>query len=334
MSGKVGSIRDVAKETGLSIATVSRVVNGAKNVTPKTRDRVMDACKKLDYLPNPAAKALSTRKTKTVAAIIPTIEHSVFAKFISALEQSLEDGGYSLVLAISHADEEDELKAARKLLGMGAEAFILSGDAHSPELLDLFKRRNVPFIVTSVWNPTRDYPSIGYNNFMLAANAVKFIASKGHRDIAVLHGPLLMNDRTRMRREGALSLQSDRLELTFVESSLDVAGGKKAIREVLEHNGKITAALCFSDVLALGVYMGLKGTGRKIPKDLSVMGFDNIDWAEAVEPPLTTIELPDRKIAAEVASQIIALLEYGRPIGSVELFGKIIERNSVSDVTV
>ena len=332
MTKKVGSIRDVAKETGLSIATISRVVNGAPNVSSKTRERVTNACQKLDYLPNPAARALSTRKSKMIAAIIPTIEHSVFAKFISALEQSMASGGYSLVLAISHANEEDELKAARKLLGMGAEAFILSGDAHSLELFDLFERRNVPFVVTSVWNLVRDYPLIGYDNFSLSSEAVQFIANKGHTDIAILHGPLSQNDRTRMRREGALSKQSEHINLTFFETSLDVAGGKIAIRRALDGNDKLTAALCFSDVLALGAYVELNRSGLIIPDDFSVMGFDNIDWAEAVEPPLTTIELPDYKMASEVASQLMAHLEFGTPIESIEVFGQIIERKSLSNI--
>lgn len=332
MAKKFGHIRDVAKEAGLSTATISRVINGTKNVTPKTRERVLNACKKLDYLPNPAAKALSTKRSKTVAAIIPTIKHSVFAKLISALEQSLADGGYSLVLAISNANEEDELTAARKLLGMGAEAFILTGADHSPELFDLFERRNVPFVVTSVWNQDYDFPLVGYDNFLLASNAVKFLSNKGHTDIVVLHGPLSQNDRTRMRREGAVSMQSENLNLTFFETSLDVAGGKQAIRRAVELNNKFTVALCFSDVLALGTYIGLTGIGKKIPDDISVMGFDNIDWSEAVEPPLTTIDLPAQNIASEVATQLMAHLEFGTPIKSTEVFAQIVERDSVAEI--
>ena len=332
MTKKHGNIRDVAKETGFSIATISRVMNDAKNISPNTRERVLDACKKMDYLPNPAARALSTKKSKTVAAIIPTIEHSVFAKLISAIEQSLAGGGYSLVLAISNANEEDELAAARKLLGMGAEAFILTGAAHNPELFDLFERRSVPFIVTSVWNVVHDYPLIGYDNFLLASDAVKFLSEKGHTDIAILHGPVAQNDRTRMRCDGAASAQSENLNLTFFETSLDVAGGKKAICSALEFSNKFTAALCFSDVLALGTYIGLAKTGRRIPDDFSVMGFDNIDWAEAVEPSLTTIDLQAQKMGSEAAIRLMARLEHDSPIESLEVWGHIIERDSVANV--
>jgi len=168
MSKKVGRIRDVAKETGLSIATISRVMNGASNVKAETREKVLSACAKLDYVPNPAARTLSTNRSKTIAVIIPTIEHSVFAKYITGIEQTLNQRGYSLVMAISNADPEEELEAARKLLGMGAEAFILTGADHSQELLDTFERRSVPYVLTSIYDSASAGPSVGYDNQQLA----------------------------------------------------------------------------------------------------------------------------------------------------------------------
>ncbi|MEM7320010.1 MAG: LacI family DNA-binding transcriptional regulator [Pseudomonadota bacterium] len=330
MNKKVGSIRDVAKETGLSIATISRVMNGAPNVTSQTRQRVLDASKKLDYLPNPAARALSTSKSKTVAAIIPTIEHSVFAKFISAIEHQLAGCGYSLVLAISHGSFDEELTAARKLLGMGSKAFILSGAHHRRDLLDLFERRRVPYVFTSVWEDTSTVPTVGYDNAALARNAVEYLKSQQHRRIAVLHGPLADSDRTVARRNGVLSVLSDDLDLGFFETGLDVAGGKSAIRRVLESKTEYTAALCFSDVLALGSYFGLTEAGVRVPDQFSVMGFDNLDWSVSVVPALTTIDLPAARMGANVAGQLVDLLENGAAISSLELTGQIIERKSVS----
>lgn len=329
MTRKVGRIRDVARETGLSIATISRVMNGAKNVNPETRKRVLEACKKLDYLPNPAARALSTSKSKTIAAIIPTIEHSVFAKYIAAIENTLAEKGYSLVLAISNSDQEVELTAARKLLGMGAEAFILSGAIHSADLFDLFDRRGVPYVFTSIWDKDSTAPTIGYDNRSLARAAVKYLWSKGHQNIAVLHGPARESDRTLARLEGAKASGIDDLRLDFFETSLDVAGGKEAIHRALSVSDSYSAALCFSDVLALGAYFGLGDAGKKIPDDFSVMGFDNLDWSEAVVPPLTTINLPARQMGSTVASQLIDLLESGAPLMPTELTGKILERQSV-----
>lgn len=308
-------------------------MNGSKSVSPKTRQRVLEACERLDYLPNPAARALSTSKSRTVAAIIPTIEHSVFAKFIAGIEHTLSARDYSLVMAISNGDEEEELTAARKLLGMGAEAFILSGATHSPSLLDMFHRRRVPFAFTSIWEPDLAYPTIGYDNSGLAAAAVRYLASLGHRRIVVIHGPLSNSDRTLARRRGAESAGSAAVELEFHETELSVSGGRKVIRSVLEDDFRPTAIFCFSDVLALGVYFGLAEAGLTIPDDMSVMGFDNLDWAKETHPPLTTINLPAAEMGRAVASQFIDHLEAGTPLRPEHLGAEIVKRSSVKDMT-
>ncbi|MEO1492088.1 MAG: LacI family DNA-binding transcriptional regulator [Pseudomonadota bacterium] len=332
MAQKIGRIRDVARETGLSTATISRVMNGAKNVSPETRKRVLDACSKLDYLPNPAARALSTSKSRTIAAIIPTIEHSIYAKYIAAIEQTLSESGYSLVLAISKGDDDTELQAARKLLGMGAQAFILSGGAHSPDLMALFARRNVPFVFSSIWDLQSEIPTIGYDNADLAYNAVEYLVHKGHREIAVLHGPLAESDRTRARLDGVLRADREDLALSFFETSLDVAGGREAVDRLRERSPNATAVLCFSDVLALGCYFGFMNVGLSVPDDISVMGFDNLDWSASVLPGLTTIDLPAADMGRNVAAQLVSHLESGTPVAPTHLDGVIVERASVADL--
>lgn len=323
------SIRDVAKDTGLSTATVSRVMNGSTNVNPKTRKQVLDACERLDYLPNSAARALSTARSKTVAAIIPYIENSIFAKFIAGIEQSLGEHGYSLVMAISNADPDEELKAARKLLGMGAEAFILSGADHSPALLESLARRDVPHVFTSIWDPDSAVATIGYDNAKLAEDAVRFLTSKGHQTICIVHGPLAESDRTIARRQGAERAAGAGADLRFLETDLNVSGGKAAVQRLLSDHPDCTAVLCFSDVLAMGVYFGLAEAGKSIPNDVSVMGFDNLDWAEETVPALTTINLPASGMGRIVASELVNCLETGTPVRKQNLNAQIVERASV-----
>lgn len=319
----------MARETGLSTATISRAINGDAKVSAATRQRVLDACNRLDYLPNPAARALSTRRSRTVAAIIPTIEHSVFAKFIAAIERTLGQHGFSLVMAISNADAAEELAAARKLLGMGADAFILSGADHSQTLLDLLARRQVPHAFTSVWDPASPRPTIGYDNAQLARDALRHLQSHGHTRVGVLHGPLHESDRMVARRAGATSLRSEFDVLDFYEMPLSVAGGKAGVQAILADKLGHTALLCFSDVLALGAYFALADASKRIPEDVSIMGFDNLDWAQHIVPPLTTIELPAVSMGETVARQIAECLQDGWPLHSQHLPGRIIERSSV-----
>lgn len=330
MPQKVGSIRDVARRTGLSTATISRVMNGASNVSEATRKKVLAASEELAYLPNPAARSLTTARSKTVAAIIPTIEHSVYAKFIAGIERTLTRRGYSLVLAISDCNSGDEHAAAKKLLGMGAEAFILSGAHHNPKMLALFKRRQIPFAFTSVWDPCNPIPTIGYDNEALAHRAVTHLTQLGHRRIAVLHGPKADSDRTRARIRGAQSAQASDIELTFLESPLNVAGGKTSAAQLISASPRHTAVLCFSDVLALGAYFAASVAGLTIPQDLSVMGFDNLDWSAETTPALTTIALPAAEIGTTVATQIADHLEHGSNLRAVRVACDIIERGSVA----
>ena len=157
MTQKVGTIRDVAQATGLSIATISRVMNGAKNVSEATRAKVLEASARLNYVPNAAARALSTNRSRTIAAILPSVDHSIYAKFTSSLEKTMASRGYSLVIAVSGGDPEVELTAARKLLGMGAEGVILSGLDHAPELIELLQQRGIPHVARQSTNLMRSY---------------------------------------------------------------------------------------------------------------------------------------------------------------------------------
>ncbi|KNG94941.1 LacI family DNA-binding transcriptional regulator [Pseudaestuariivita atlantica] len=326
MTRKVGTIRDVADRVGLSIATVSRVMNGARNVAPATRDKVLEAIRALNYLPNPAARALSTAKSRTVATVIPSIEHSIYAKFMGAVERTLAEQGYSLVFAVSNGVAEQEHAAVQKLLGMGAEGFILSGQAHGAELTELLDLRRVPYVFTSVYDPDSAVPTIGYDNHALAAEAVRFLRGEGHERIAVLHGPLDTNDRARARLAGARSAAP----VAAFEGALDVAGGKQAARAALAEANRPTALLCFSDVLALGACFALAEAGLSVPGEMSVMGFDNLDWTSELVPPLTTMNLPARKMGQEAARQLVERLETGVPLASARFDGTIITRGSVA----
>lgn len=332
MADKLGNIRDVARETGLSTATVSRVMNGNPKVNPELRAQVLQAAARLNYVPNPAARALSTAKSKTVAAIIPTIEHSVYAKYITAVEQTLGKLGYTFVLAISNADLDQELTAAEKLIAMGAEAFILSGLEHSPELTDLLKKRGKPFVFTSVFGGNSDIPTIGYDNAALASAAFDYLKSCGHRDIAVVHGPKEESDRMIARCNGVAQVTRDGDDVHFFEVALSVGGGRIAAQRALESQTPPTAILCLSDVLALGVMFHLQSIGLEIPNDMSIMGFDNLDWSKDSHPSLTTIDLPAMKMGVEVARSVVSKLEENRPIESIKLAADIVVRNSVKNM--
>ncbi len=329
MTVSKGTIRGIAQETGLSVATISRVINGAKNVSQKTREIVLEACNRSNYIPNPAARALSTKRYRTIAAIVPTLEHSIFARFLTAIETELGQHGYNLVVASSHSDAGEELRAARKLLGLGVEGFILSGIDHHPGLLPMLDLHQAPGVFTSCFDETSHISTIGYDNTALAADALNLLQEYGHDTIAVLHGPTSNNDRTRMRIQGAKSAIRKGTSVAFVKTEISISGGSGGIAQLVKDRQVPSAILCFSDIIALGAYFELSSAGLTVPNDVSLMGFDNLDWAATATPSLTTIDLPVREMGKRASTALVNHLENSKPIEHQNLVGKIIVRESV-----
>ena len=323
-------IRALAQATGLSTATISRVLNNSDLVSPKTRERVRKAIEETGYRPNAPARALSTNRTRTVAAVIPTIEHSIFARFLAALEAALAEQRYGLIIATAGEDPELEEKRARELINLGAEAVVVSGAVHNEQLVRFLTSANIPVVCTSV-NEAASLPAIGYDNAALAGQAVRYLARKGHVQIGIAHGPLTNNDRTRLRLAGATEAASEAgLAIETASVPLSVEGGVKAAQLMLtKHSRPVSAMLCLSDVLALGFIFEAERRQVRIPEDFSLMGFDDLDWAAVSSPPLTTIHLPTEEMGRHAATAIVRKLDEGVEIGNLLIDAEIVERGSV-----
>ncbi len=328
MSDVKPTVRAVARATGFSVATVSRVLNGSARVRETTRASVLEAAARLDYTPNASARALATRRTRTIGVVIPTIEGSIFAPYVRSLERTLAARGYAIVLATTYFDAERETGRALQLVGMGAEALVVSGTEHQPGLLETASRRGVPVVCTSVYDAHCPLPTIGYDNRALAAEALGHLCGLGHRRLAVLHGPRANNDRTRLRLAGAHDALPAGAELIEVESELNVAAGAAALARALAMPHRPSALLCLSDVLAMGVVFEATRLGLAVPGELSVMGFDDLDWAPTIEPPLTTMHLPVDEMGAAVADALVACLDERHDLRHACLPGRLVVRAS------
>ena len=328
---KKNGVRTLAESTGLSIATVSRVLNNSPLVSEKSRALVLEHMQKTGYVPNSAARALATNRTKIIGAVIPTVDHSIFSRFIHAIESELSESGYALVLAITGFDQDNELRRANELIHMGAEGLILSGAVHKPELLELIKAAGVPVLFSSVHESLdKDIPAIGYDNQQLAYSATEYLASHHHKHLAVIHGPEGQSDRTALRIKGVRQYaETFGLTVDYIEQELSVAGGVIGAKEVFTQEALPDAIMCTSDIMALGVMFEASRAGVVIPQDMSLMGFDNLDWAELSNPPLTTIRLPSWQMGVSVARAMVEFLEEGRPISSLTLHGRLCERGTV-----
>jgi len=292
----------------------------------------MDAMETVGFVPNPAARALSTNRTRTIAAVIPTLSHSIFASFLNGIEVELAAEGYALVIATTDNSKSAEEDRSLALLDMGAEALILSGAEHNPGLLKQIYARKIPTLCTSIFSPDYELPTVGYDNFAVAADAVEFLRGLGHRQLAILHGPTKDNDRTRERLAGVHDRLQDGMTAICIETDLSSHGGVSAIKHFLTLEERPTAILCLSDVLALGASFELQRQGVSIPQDVSIMGFDDLEWADIHEPGLTSIHLPTTKMGQKSAQLLVDLLENGTPIEHTKLETRIIVRGTTARI--
>lgn len=310
------------------MATVSRVLNGSDKVVPETRDRIQTVIDQLGYMRNSAARALNSGRTMTVGAIVPTLEHAIFANFLHAIENRFSQQGYSLIVATSEWDPDIEVTKAQAMVDMGAEALVVSGAQHSVEFSSLVRRYDVPTVLTSYFDPNAALPTIGYDNEKVAQMAISYLANLGHSDIAVLHGPEANNDRTAARLEGILSHSAD-MQLHLIETTLDVQGGRAGAAVALSRHPSITAILGLSDLLAIGALFEAQDQGVSVPSALSIMGFDNLALGVATSPPLTTVRLGVSEMALRTADALCAHLANGTGLFADEVTCQIIERASV-----
>ncbi len=306
---KRATLRDVAQVAGVSTATVSRVLNGNALVSEGTRARVQAAIDALRFVPSAAARAINSGRTHVVGALVPTLDHEIFSRFLDALEDELAGYGLSLVVATTKDDPEREAERARGLVDIGVEGLIVSGVTRSPVLDALIEKRELPVVATSYFDPSYRLPTVGYDNERAARSALRLILESGHRAIAVYHGPSAGNDRTRSRLKAFGN--DPQVEFRFCAMPLDVAAASAAARRDFAEPCTTTAVLALSDVLAQGALFGLQALGISVPDEVSVVGMDDLPSSAATTPALTTVHLPVRKMGQRAATALAKWVEDG-----------------------
>ncbi|GAA3539224.1 LacI family DNA-binding transcriptional regulator [Zobellella aerophila] len=338
---KRAGVRQVASLAGVSVATVSRVLNTPDKVSPETAEKVRLAAEQLNFIPNSSARALSTSHTRAIGIVVPTLENLIYAKFIDALESSLAERNYNLVVSTTRKGTIPESLKVRELANIGVEALILPGLSHDAEILDYLRRSEIPYVFSSVYDEAVEHPTIGYDNYLLGRKVARYLISHGHRNILLLSGSLEDNDRTMLRFKGV----TDELKQHFgpgyqLPSQILGLNTRSAYEYVCESLGGkagkaffgATALLCLSDVLAIGVLLAMEKKGVVVPRDMSVVGFDNLEISEYTNPSLTTVDLPVTEMGRKIAESVVSHLEHGTPMTSFLLDAELVIRDSVADV--
>ncbi|EKF41499.1 transcriptional regulator [Nitratireductor indicus C115] len=332
--GRSVGIREVARRAGVSTATVSRALNNPDSVSATLRARIHATIDEIGYIPDASARALSSRKTRTIGAIVPTIDNAMFAQGLQALQTYLATKDYLLLLATNEYDLEVELKQARNLVSRGIDGLILRGDQRHDDLRRMLLTQKIPFVNVGVYEPEKPYPSIGVNNTAAGRRIARHLMELGHRRVAIVAALQRNNDRAQARVSGVLDVLAandavppDRWHLQ-VNYKLDDA--RQAARVLLTGADRPTAVICGNDVIAYGVMLEAIKLGIEVPAQLSVVGFDDLEWSRHLRPSLTTIHMPTDEIWVRAGEYLVEHLSGGAPIMHREIDFSMVVRESTA----
>lgn len=322
------TVDDVARLAQVSTATVSRCLNATAQVNEATREKVMTAVRALNYTPNFGAKALAARRTNTIGAVIPSMQNAVFAEGVQAFQDALGSDGTALLIASSNYDPERERRQIEALVGRGAEGLLLVGTERPPEVYDYLAHHDIPFVITWAWRPDATHPCVGFDNEAAMHGIVCDVLDIGHRRIAMISGLTAGNDRAAARLAGArraLHEVGGTMEVAEVPYGLETGG--EAFRQLMQASP--TAVICGSDVLAVGAVQMAAQMGLRVPDDVSITGFDDIEIARIVSPPLTTVRVPHGRMGCEAARLLRDLMARRDVARQVELPTEIVMRGTL-----
>jgi DNA-binding LacI/PurR family transcriptional regulator len=328
------TVKDIARAAGVSIATVSRVLNQPDLVTADRREAVLSALRSHDYIPNQFARSLISRRSRAIGLIVPTISNPVFAPTIAAIERELGGAGYALLISCCERDPARELAQARTLIERGVDGLLITGSEHVPELPALLARYKMPYVSQDVSLDRPMGPSIALDNAGALETAIDHLYAQGHRRIAVFSGPIHNTPPIRDRMRGAVGrIRHHGLELPdawcVVTEDYESDSTRAAAQKLLSGGSRPTAVSLTGDILALGVVAECRALGLDVPRDIAIIGCGDTNMGQYVDPPLTTVRMAFAEMGEAAARSLLSLIDGHRPTGTVVLSHQLVIRRSV-----
>ena len=327
------TLEDVALRANVSTATVSRCLNNPERVAETTRARILDVVDALGYSPNFGAKALASRRTNTVGAVIPTMANAIFARGLESLQETLGPTNTTLLVASSHYDQTIEEQQIRAMIARGADGLLLIGRNRSDKLYEFLDRRKIPYVVAWTYSEDSNYSCVGFDNIEAAEKLALRAVDMGHRHFSIITANRDTNDRAKDRVTGiqrallqsGLSVNEDQI----FEAPYSVTDAANAFKRIMNIRPQTTVVMCGNDVQAVGAIKMAKTMGITIPADMSVTGFDNLEITTVVEPAVTTIQVPHKEMGAQAAKVLLEAIKGGHYIKRIKLPTSIVERDSL-----
>ena len=310
------TLRDIAEEAGVSVATASRVINGRGDVSPHTRELVAQIVRKRGYIANRTARGLQTGRTGLVGVLVPVVYPVYFSAILAGAIEALQEHDLRAVLSPTGREHDREVGLVDRLLHGLADGALIVLPRESSEELERLLDAGFHFVVVDPLLPLDDHiPAVSAAHTAGAIQAMQHLLALGHRRIAAITGPrgwVATEDR-RQGYQAALAsagiLPDPQLE---VESDFEVSGGERATRRLLDLPDPPTAIFAFNDNLAIGALRAASARGLRVPDELSVVGFDDTEHAALVTPTLTTVRQPLAEMGRTAVSLLTRLIEEQR----------------------
>lgn len=326
------TLQDVATRAGVSTASVSRYLANPETVKEPRRGRIVEAISTLGYIPHGAARALASRRTRTIGAIVPTLDNAIFARGIQAFQRRLQASGFTLFVASHDYSLEEEWKQAETLIARGVDGMMLIGSDHDSRLYERLARMNMPYVNSWTYDAATPYPCVGFENFDAATRQTEYMLDIGHTEFGLIAGITHDNDRARDRLDGALSALAAReihpSPAMIQECPYDIAASRQTMRRLLSASPRPTAIICGNDVLAVGALLECQEAGVRVPEDVSIVGFDDLPLSRHIAPSLTTIHVPSTEMGDKSAEYLLATLDGETAPKRLRLEANLILRNS------
>ena len=322
------SIKDIAKAAGVSPSTVSRALSDHPRISLETKERIRGLAEEMGYTPSLLARSLVTQDTATIGVVITSVSDPFLAHLVTSIEEVAQEQGYSVLMSSSYLDQDRELEVVSAFHGRRTKGIIVIGSQVDVDYLQLRDRFPLPVVLTNC----RTYPySVSTDNTAGARRAVEHLVQLGHRRIAYIAN-------RRSRRSNSDRLQSYQQVLAangipvdedlIIEGDGTLRGGNAAAQILLSQSQPPTAVFCFNDMTAIGVLSGLQQAEIRVPEEMSVVGFDDVECAAHCYPRLTTVRQPTNLMGQRLIHMLLELIQGQEDVGSEILPAELVIRES------
>ena len=314
------SLKDVARYTGLSVSTVSRTLSNKDHVKEYTREKVLEAVRLLNYSPNVVAQSLKKGRSNTIALMIPSIQNMIFPDLTRGVEDTARKNGYMVILCNTDEDTNAEKSYIDTLRPRLIDGFIIASMKSHATHIQQLRKENFP-VVLALRSYDNSIDAVIVNNNVAAYNAVRYLIERGHRKIAITLGNTELNLYSERYKGYAQALQKNNIPLDtklVIRERCNTGNFYYLIKVMLENGTVPDAVFATTDAQAITVMRALYDCGYRIPADISVVGFDNVELASLVEPPLSTISQPMYEIGVKAAQKLIYQIDYKEKHGVLD----------------